>query len=76
MAGEAADETNSTCGSNSAGPSRSRRRAAIAERVGDSLDKLAGDPVDVYAGGRLVARGEAIVLDGKHWRSRGGTCRS
>ena len=27
------------------------------------LDKLAGDPVDVYANDRLVARGEILVLD-------------
>jgi flagellar motor switch protein FliN/FliY len=27
------------------------------------LDKLAGDPVDVYANGRLVARGEVLVLN-------------
>jgi flagellar motor switch protein FliN len=29
------------------------------------LDSSAGDPVDVYAGGRLIARGEVVVLDGK-----------
>lgn len=27
------------------------------------LDKLAGDPVDVFANDRLVARGEVLVLD-------------
>jgi flagellar motor switch protein FliN len=27
-----------------------------------TLDKLAGDPVDVLANGRLVARGEMVVL--------------
>ena len=27
------------------------------------LDKLAGDPVDVYVNGRLVARGEVLVLN-------------
>jgi len=27
------------------------------------LDKLAGDPVDVYANDRLVARGEVLVLN-------------
>lgn len=27
-----------------------------------TLDKLAGDPVDVYVNGRLVARGEVLVL--------------
>jgi flagellar motor switch protein FliN/FliY len=27
------------------------------------LDKLAGDPVDIYANDRLVARGEVLVLD-------------
>lgn len=30
-----------------------------------SLDKLAGDPVDIVANGRLVARGELLVIDGK-----------
>jgi flagellar motor switch protein FliN len=28
-----------------------------------SLDKLAGDPVDLYVNGRLVARGEVLVLN-------------
>lgn len=28
-----------------------------------TLDKLAGDPVDVYVNGRLVARGEVLVLN-------------
>ena len=28
-----------------------------------SLDKLAGDPVDVYVNGQLLARGEILVLD-------------
>lgn len=28
-----------------------------------TLDKLAGDPVDLYANGRLVARGEVLVLN-------------
>ncbi len=28
-----------------------------------ALDKLAGDPVDVYANGRLIARGEILVLN-------------
>jgi flagellar motor switch protein FliN/FliY len=28
-----------------------------------TLDKLAGDPVDIYANGRLIARGEVIVLN-------------
>ena len=27
------------------------------------LDKLAGDPVDVYVNGRLVARGEVLVMN-------------
>ena len=27
-----------------------------------TLDKLAGDPVDVYVNGRLIARGEVLVL--------------
>ena len=30
-----------------------------------SLDQLAGDPVEIVANGRLVARGELIVIDGK-----------
>ena len=28
-----------------------------------TLDKLAGDPVDLYVNGRLVARGEVLVLN-------------
>jgi flagellar motor switch protein FliN/FliY len=28
-----------------------------------TLDKLAGDPVDVYVNGRLIARGEVLVLN-------------
>ncbi len=28
-----------------------------------ALDKLAGEPVDVYANGRLIARGEVLILD-------------
>ena len=28
-----------------------------------TLDKLAGDPVDVYVNGRLVARGEVLVMN-------------
>ncbi len=28
-----------------------------------ALDKLAGDPVDVFANGRLIARGEVLVLN-------------
>jgi flagellar motor switch protein FliN len=28
-----------------------------------TLDKLAGDPVDLYANGRLVARGEILLLN-------------
>jgi flagellar motor switch protein FliN/FliY len=29
-----------------------------------ALDRQAGEPVDVYANGRLIARGEVLVLDG------------
>jgi flagellar motor switch protein FliN/FliY len=29
------------------------------------LDRLAGDPVDIIAGGQLIARGEVLVLDEK-----------
>jgi flagellar motor switch protein FliN/FliY len=28
-----------------------------------ALDKLAGDPADIYANGRLIARGEVLVLN-------------
>lgn len=28
-----------------------------------ALDKLAGDPVDVYVNGRLIARGEVLVMN-------------
>jgi flagellar motor switch protein FliN/FliY len=34
------------------------RRGAVV-----TLDKLAGDPVDVFVNGRLVARGEVLVLN-------------
>ena len=27
------------------------------------LDKLAGDPVDIHVNGRLIARGEVLVLN-------------
>jgi flagellar motor switch protein FliN len=30
-----------------------------------SLDKTAGEPIDILANGRLIARGEVIVVDGK-----------
>jgi flagellar motor switch protein FliN/FliY len=36
---------------------RLRRGAVVA------LDKLAGDPVDVFVNGRLIARGEVLVLN-------------
>ena len=36
----------------------------LAEGSVVELDKLAGDPVDVYVNGRLVARGEVLVLEG------------
>jgi len=29
------------------------------------LDKLAGDPLDILVNGRLVARGEAVVVNDK-----------
>ncbi len=28
-----------------------------------TLDKLAGDPVDIYANGRIIAKGEVLVLN-------------
>ncbi len=28
-----------------------------------TLDKMAGDPVDIYVNGRLIARGEVLVLN-------------
>lgn len=28
-----------------------------------ALDKLAGDPVDIFANGRLIARGEVLVMN-------------
>ncbi len=34
------------------------RRGAVVQ-----LDKLAGDPVDIYANGRLIGRGEVLVLN-------------
>ncbi|MEQ9453287.1 MAG: flagellar motor switch protein FliN [Phycisphaeraceae bacterium] len=35
----------------------------LAEGSVVELDKLAGDPVDVFVNGRLVARGEVLVLN-------------
>ena len=35
----------------------------LKEGVVVTLDKLAGDPVDIYANGRLIARGEVLVLN-------------
>ena len=35
----------------------------IRKGAGVPLDKLAGDPVDVYVNGRLIARGEVLVLN-------------
>jgi flagellar motor switch protein FliN len=35
----------------------------LAEGSVVELDKLAGDPVDVYVNGQLVARGEVLVLN-------------
>ena len=35
----------------------------LAEGSVVELDKLAGDPVDVYVNGRLIARGEVLVLN-------------
>jgi flagellar motor switch protein FliN/FliY len=27
------------------------------------LDKLAGDPVDIFVNGKLIAKGEVVVID-------------
>jgi flagellar motor switch protein FliN/FliY len=27
------------------------------------LDKLAGEPLDIYANGKLIARGEVVVIE-------------
>ena len=40
-----------------------RGRAQAAQGAVVPLDKLAGDPVDVYVNGRLIARGEVLVLN-------------
>lgn len=46
---------------------RSRMLVEDVLRLGEGsvveLDKLAGDPVDVYVNDRLVARGEVLVLN-------------
>ena len=48
-----------------------RTRVTLEEASGLSkgamlvLDKLAGDPVDVLADGRLIARGQVVVLNDK-----------
>lgn len=36
------------------------RRGSVIE-----LDKLAGEPADVYVNGKLIARGEVVMLDEK-----------
>ncbi|HTI51009.1 MAG TPA: FliM/FliN family flagellar motor switch protein, partial [Planctomycetaceae bacterium] len=38
---------------------------ALREGAVVALDKLAGDPVDIVMDGRLIARGEVLVLDDK-----------
>jgi flagellar motor switch protein FliN/FliY len=46
-----------------------RARKEISEILGFDigtiivLDKLAGDPVEIYANGKLIARGEVVVID-------------
>ena len=49
------------------GRTRIDRRDLCGLSVGSvvSLDTSVSDPVDVMANGRLVARGEVLVLDGK-----------
>lgn len=49
------------------GRTRLPRRQAEALKNGAllALDTLAGEPVAVLADGRLIARGELVVLDGK-----------
>jgi flagellar motor switch protein FliN/FliY len=46
---------------------RTRLRLDEVLRLGEgavvTLDRLAGDPVDVFVNDRLVARGEVVVLD-------------
>ncbi len=48
---------------------RTRLRIEDVLALGDGavieLDRLAGDPVDVYVSDRLVARGEVVVLNDK-----------
>jgi flagellar motor switch protein FliN/FliY len=48
---------------------RTRMKIEDVLQLGDGsvleLDRLAGDPVDVYVSDRLVARGEVVVLNDK-----------
>jgi flagellar motor switch protein FliN len=37
--------------------------AAIGEGTIIELDKLAGEPVDLYAAGELIAKAEVVVID-------------
>ena len=68
---KASQRQRSTCGSSLAAPTSCRdevqklRTGAVVP-----LDNAAGDPVDLYAGGQLIARGEVLVLDGKFGSSR------
>ncbi len=42
----------------------SRRHSQAQQRCGRSaFDRLAGDPVDIFVNGRLIARGEVLILN-------------
>jgi flagellar motor switch protein FliN/FliY len=47
------------------GSTRMRIKEILELGVGSviELDKLASDPVDVYVNGKLIARGEVVVID-------------
>jgi flagellar motor switch protein FliN/FliY len=47
------------------GSTRMRIKEILELGVGSivELDKLAGDPVDIYVNGKLIAKGEVVVID-------------
>ena len=63
---DAADASKSICGSNLDGPGCS---PTTCEKLRSGsvvlLDGPIGEPAAIYAGGRLIGRGEIVVVDGK-----------
>jgi len=45
------------------GPAPTAVAEAFRQRQQPRLDKMVGDPVDILVNGRLIARGEVVVLN-------------